>query len=384
MTKQAVQDQARLMELKERIYGGVAQNLTETLLDPYLLRESQIESHGGRIKRALKLLFNTQIISNHGKSDDNKTLYMVIPFNEEAQSFEKEPKFETTWQELYANVMGSLNRVFSEEDFSLRGYRTLRSLSAAEKIHIWYHHEDYLFDGMSYTQKPDILRHGVYPRVSDEARQKAVLKAIVERHFQNDFPCKLETYLGLPEGALSRKDTIRNNYRNFSKHPITFSAEYFEGAQGFEAEYEHYTQYTMAMYRELQEFKALVKAHGGYVKIIEEMRRDSITKIRHNAPKDIHYQARHYNGSRDLKEIDKFAAIHVLKKGRMFNYETLYGEDSSMGHIYWHGVTKDAFAPFTPDENALKLIAKHKEIPCPTNPVESDLLLSSPRMTSKI
>jgi len=400
-------DEERLTELKLHVYGEVARKHIEGDKHPTMLLKRAIESHGGRIAKALRLLGDDGVIAysySYSKEYNEKNkvhkgwgshqeevpgseeLYEVLTFDTDAPNYEKEPSFAITWKALYGEIMRG--NVSSLSEYGLSGDRQMHEISDAGRIYVYFHNDEFLFDGLKYNVRNTKKSPGVYPERHNEARQKAILKCSVERHFQKDFTRKLEEYLGIKRRTYRDDDHISFGYRNFAKHPVTFTKEYFEGSQGFMEEFEHYKQYVLAMQAQLKEFVEIVKAHGGYEAIIEEMRRDSIEKIFRNAPKNVHIKAKKSRGylENDEEIQDKWASQFILQHRPWFNYETLYGDDCSMGHIQYYGaVGEDAFQPFDPELRDVQLIQEYKEKICKTESVQlqDSLKLISETFTKK-
>ncbi len=400
------QDQARVDELKRKVYGRTAQKLLEKHKTPYLFLEKDIEGHKGRVTKALRLLEGAQVIvfdyletekfqkkANKNRTpyerDSKSSIYRVLTFDTDAEQYGTEPEFHLTWDELYPLVMKEYQHCRTTGDFGLIGDMSPHWTPA---IYVWFNHDEFLFNGVSFGAR-DPNQDTIYPVRHHEARQKAILKAVVERHFQTDFTTKLETYMGFPEDSLKKTDEFDRNeehikfrYRNFTRHPASFDAEHFEGSGGFLEEYAHYAGYVTAMQRSLLGFVEMVKARGGYDAIVEEMRRDSITMILRDAPKHINNQDDDDAPYDPNKQpiLDKWAALFILQNPNWFNYETLYGDDASMHHIEFHGVDRgDAFKPFEAPADELKVIQQHKGALCPTAKMESVKLEDSLKMISE-
>jgi hypothetical protein len=81
MNKQQLEDLERTIELKKIVWGKVAYNLLTKKDDPYEIRSEAIESHRGRIDKAVRLLSdNVRFIGE--KRSKNPGAKHMPPFTE--------------------------------------------------------------------------------------------------------------------------------------------------------------------------------------------------------------------------------------------------------------------------------------------------------------
>lgn len=181
------QDKARLHELKLKIWALVADNLIDKKLvnkrlansseankptDASVLTSAQIESHNGRLPKALRLLESNDYIVPSEVSPDNET-YQVLRF-EESQSYGLKPemtlKSEAIDYEL-TYVSGSA------EKLARVGY--FRLSDCAERIYLWWHLDEYDVNPQN---------NYVYEKAKLNYLRKEVMRAVIERRIKIDFP----------------------------------------------------------------------------------------------------------------------------------------------------------------------------------------------------
>ena len=161
-------EEQRLLELKLRIWSAVAVNLLNQRKDPHVIAGSKIESHGGRIGKALKDLrglVSSTLPNSH---------YRVHDFETQNADLAVAPTFITTWQEHHDMVFigRSIGR---QSDFDLAGYKSVDNLGHKGAIYVYWHQDEYDFAVVK-PERGEAESVYVYPRALRETRIKAMLR----------------------------------------------------------------------------------------------------------------------------------------------------------------------------------------------------------------
>jgi len=368
-------EEQRLLELKRRIWGTVAVNLLNNTKNPYVIPSGKIESHGGRIGKALKdlrgLLSSTRPDSH----------YRVHDFETQSADLAVAPTFITTWQEHHDVVFTDWS-IGKQSDFDLAGYRSVENLGHKGAIYVYWHQDEYDFAVVK-PERGETESTYVYPKALRETRIKAMLRAIVESHYQDDYNTKLERYLGIPEGSLKRADTYEIKVRNFSARAADLTAERYYGTSGFHAEYMHHREYLDALMYNLNKLNLLIQSKGGFEEIHREMRRASIEELLIDAPLRLTYEDKEIrNTPVGTKEYtvykSKYPSTFLLRHSAYFDYETLYATDESVTYIDNKCADASVWAKeheYTPDENECHIIeAYRKDTTCTSQKNTSGVL----------
>lgn len=372
------EDQGRLEELQAKIWAIQIRRTMQGSGYPAkhdIVTLEEIEKHGGRIDKALRLLSLNGDIQHHGsvpRAYGKPTETYHILNLDKSQALAKEPEFKTKWYALHSDVF---SESYSESPHTMpaHGYRTLSNLSNTEMLWVWWHQDDYdIIEETVGTGKDKERIVSVYPKALQETRIKAILRAIVEHHFQYSYRSYLEQYLNLPAESLKReKDHFGFQLRNFAYYPATFTVPWFQGKNGFLEEYTHYRDYFTALVNGLQGYMKLVESVGGCEEITRRMRKASIEKILHDSPLHTGYEKvknpkepyKYYEND-DTYDIqswrNKWISIFVLGHSEYFDYDTLYGTDETLQNVYEdHHLSHDmekvmAFEPDVGEVNVIK------------------------------
>lgn len=342
-------DKARTHELMLRVWAEVARNklLNEEL--PDAIPVTTIEGHRGRQGKAIRLL--DDIVSYAGERNTSKystyshkvRYYRVHKFDLSEEYAEQTTDYPKTWDHYHHFMYIYSHR----DDMALLGYKDIKDLNDASTLYVYWHQDEY-----------DIIKEedhiNVYPKALLETRLKALLRAIVEEHVHTDYTRKLERYLDLPENSLKEETSTLVSIRNYTAEAGDFTRERYEGSKGYLEELKHYRDYYQAQLNDLERFVAIVHNKGGYAKIVEEMRKDSIQQILHLAPLHITATKKEdegYHSEMKAHLINKYLLAHA----DYFDYDILYGEDTSIGYIHHDKID------FEPPEDELKLIDADKK-----------------------
>jgi len=384
MPKLPVDDQNRLNELRVKVYSYAAKRLLNNVKDPLIIFDKNIEEHKGRIGKALRLLIDSNTIVYNGRlSSKNKygnvkdlPTYRITRFDTDSAQYAEVPVFMTTWQEYHDEIFSDgYDAPKDQEEFDRVGYQDLYKMEKAHAIHVYWHQDDY-------TTTTNDKNLYVYPKALVETRIKAILRAIVERHFQDDFNSKIERYLNLPADSLKRKDTYNVSVRNFCARNADLTDERYFGDNGFLAEYEHYRKYYEALSYNLRKFDVLIQSRGGHAAVVRDMRKDSITLLLEDSPLLMGYEPTK-DELRDPEKDDvkkrwttKLYNTFILRHADYFDYDTLYSTDVSVSYFeggkallrYNRVVTRHTYNP-NPEENEIIAAYEKESAQCTTNKI---------------
>jgi len=360
----------RLLELKHRIWGTVAVNFLNNKENPYVIPASKIESHGGRIGKAIKDLGG---LVSPARSKDSARAYQVHDFETQSADLAVAPTFITTWQECHDEIFNKRYGINSQSDFDLAGYIDVDRLGHAGALYVYWHQDEYEFATVK-AERGEAANVYVYPRALRETRTKAMLRAIVESHYNDDYITKLEHYLSIPEGSLKRNDTYEIEVRNFSARAADLSHDRFYGTNGFQEEYAHHREYLDALLHNLSKLDALIQSKGGYEHIHREMRKASMVELLEQAPLHINYEDEEINstpvGTKKYQVYkSKYPSVYLLRHSAYFDYDTLYGTDESVTYIDGGSAVENSYSAkdheYTPNEDECHIIeAYRKDIAC--------------------
>jgi len=360
-------EEQRLTQLKRRIWGAVAKNLLNGKKNPYVIAADKIEPHGNRIGKAVKdldgLVSSAGSIKDTNKYSSTYTAkgYRVFDFETQSADLAVAPTFITTWQEFHQDIFIGYG-INSQQDFDKVGYLQIEELRNGVSIYAYWHRDEY---EIITDENKDIY---IYPRALLETRTKAILRAIVEQHYQDDYNTKLERYLDIPEGSLKRDAEYQITVRNFSAYAADFTAERFYGPDGFRAEYSHHREYLDALLHNLNKMDAFIQSKGGYAEIAREMRRASIVELLVDAPLRVNYDDDEVNKtSIASKEYivykKKYPSTFLLRHSEYFDYETLFSSDESV--TYLKDDLNETRPAFHPNEDERHIVeAYKKEMTC--------------------
>ena len=353
-------DIKRLEELKVWVWRNYAAKLFDGKPNADTIYDTDIEKHRGRRSKAIRLLSEAGIVSFKEHVNDkyhDKFLYEIHSL-EESKGFTVPPNFIHDWKSFHQQIF-CRDIYDDQQSFDTIGYIPIHDLGHKELLYVYWHQDEY-----------DIIKYEryllIYAKELLETRMLAMSRAIVEQHFQDDFSHKLERYLGLPENSLKQEPAFSVEIRNFSAYAFRFTKEAFFGDKGFLEEYSHYGKYFEALIKNLQDLHNQVEKAGGFKVIIKNMRENSIQQLIGNAPLNIRnetsdtgiYRYDNINFVRNRFK-NPFLNTFILKNAAYFNYETLYGEDDSIGTIDERGSTSNFNeTPFTPNDDELQVIAK--------------------------
>lgn len=360
-------DYDRLEELKLKIFGQVARQLLNGNKTPYVVSSNEIEPHGGRVKKAVRLLKEAGVIVYKGRTAsryNSEDTYKVLTFDRDSASYKQEPRFKTHWTQhlnettqtySYRGYGTSCDRggVTSQEEADTIGFRRTGNLSSGEALYVYHHRDDFSISIIQETAN-------VYPNAGLEELRRQILKSVVETRFQDHFQEKLTAYLGLPEESFKREESTNMSHRQFSYHAVAFTPEHYEG---FIEEYTHYKTYFEAMLHQVHKTLDLIKEKGGHAEIVKEMRIAAIQEILEEIP--LYIAQKH-----DTREYGYESEIHIsclyryiLRNSEFMDYEYLYGDDTSIVHISGYGALPDKMEEYSLDipEDEKKLVESYKK-----------------------
>jgi len=353
-------DIERLEELKLRIWACVARNLLSGRDDPYEVSSDEIESHGGRQTKAIRLLGFWIRYKGPSKSSHNSSAkcYTVSGFQDSSVST-KEPLFAVNLRARHHTIFKE--EPSSQEEMNATGYRYLNVLKDPEVLDVYWHKEEYsIINIVSQTNSQ------VFPKRLLEESIKATFVAIIDHYIDDTFHSKIEEYLSIPANTLKTDNYTFINPRNFSAHGCMFSEKTYLGKGGFLEEYTHYMEYYQALIKSLNTFNDAVQKMGGYKAIIKNLRKDTIEHFLHQAP--LHaftpYKEdetpKYQQNKKERIYINPFVSTFILQQSEYFSYEALFTDDQPLLITSEEGYGGHPEKPFVADEQELKFIQAMK------------------------
>lgn len=342
MNKQQLEDLERTIELKKIVWGKVAYNLLTKKDDPYEIRSEAIESHRGRIDKAVRLLSDNLRFIGEKEIKESYWGKIHTPFYkvnnlEDSKEFQKKPTFITTLAETHDALFKDSTTLFSDFQYGIDTviYRDVLSLTDEETIYVYWHQDEFNIvhgkdDSREYTR--------LYPVALLDLRMKLIMRSLVEQYFHTNFHSRVETYLNLPEGSIKKEDHYSPEIRNFAAHGHRFTLEQYFGTNGFLEEYTHFRDYFQALLNNLNHFREVIETAGGHAAVVEHYRKDIIAHLKRNAPlcafqkisdPESRFQSPH---NKDIEEMyrNPFLNVFILRNAAYLDYDTLYKEDVSI------------------------------------------------------
>jgi hypothetical protein len=365
------EDQKRLNELKIKIWGLVALNLLRNQKNPFEIRSNDIESHRGRISKAVRLLGKyvtdlgiVKVKTPYG-SESQEQMYRVNYF-EESKVFGTVPLFtediKNLHNELFKGNYYYHNITVFDDQFEVDtiGYRDFGAISSANLIYIHWNIEDYHIISNNADKHREEIK--VYPKALLDTRMKALMRAIIEQYFHTNFQDYIEKDLNIKKGSLKTNDHFNLKIRNFTAHGYRFDMERYFGKNGFMEEYTHFRNYFQALMDNLNNLQQHIEKSGGHAAITERYRKDIISSlIRDSAlysfqpPKNLGHKA-------TIKDTfkDPFFNTFIVRNIEYLDYDLLYKDDQSILIIDKDNECPNLMAVdiFEPDQEELDLINK--------------------------
>lgn len=249
-------DKERLNELLLKIWGKVAKNHRtefdpdfDKVKDPFVLLESDIEGHKGRINKALRLLEG--YIQKEGIKEEGT--FRILRF-EESKSLGTKPKMITTLDIINQDISyheGSANKVITS------GFNP--DLSWSEEIYVYWHKNEYL-----------IVNEGIYEKALLNDHFKRVMRLLVERTLKRDFPGYVQM-IAPKVMALSFEETSIT-----MEKPILFQEFDMETLEKKLTAYKDALELTEHRLKDINEILNIVEARGGFKEVIKEIRKQII------------------------------------------------------------------------------------------------------------
>lgn len=254
-------DKERLNELLLKIWGKVAKNHRtefdpdfDKVKDPFVLLESDIEGHKGRINKALRLLEG--YIQEEGKVKtyySEERTFRILRF-EESKSLGTEPEMITDLNVINKDISyneGSSDKVIKS------GFKS--ELSWLEEIYIYWHKNEYL-----------IVNESIYKKALLNDHFKRVMRLLVERTLKKDFPGYVQM-IAPKVMALSFEETSIT-----MEKPILFQEFDMETLEKKLTAYKDALELTEHRLKDINEILNIVEARGGFTEVIKEIRKQII------------------------------------------------------------------------------------------------------------
>lgn len=356
MNKQQREDLDRTNELLTRIWGTVIKNKYRNKPNPDEITINQIESHQGRIQKAIKLLGRNIKYIGEQKVTTSRSIKMYKVLNlDQSKQFAKEPGFFDVIK-LIHNTLFPIN-YDNQHDMDTLCYEHLLDMKGEHVIYVYWNEKE--FDIVRGDDRNDIR---IYLRASLDKRMKAIMRSLVEHYVHSFFHNHIEDCLGLRSGAIKTEDHFSPKIRNFAAYGHRFTMEKFYGKNGFLDEYTHFRDYFQALIDHMKDFQTHIDKAGGHAAIIEQYRKEIIASLLKKAPlaafstlpKKEAYQATSIADQYKNPYLNAF----ILKNAQYLNYDVLYSDDKDILYIDQNG--RCSFAEdttFQPKFDELELIA---------------------------
>ena len=314
-------DTERLTELKVHVWSRVAKYLLEEKKeDPYQIFDSFIESHRGRVNRALTLLKKAEVISKTKGKDKN--LYNILKF-EESKKLSVKPTFT---KNLVDTIIINVNNNSDDyKNLKRLGYKYLQNFTEAEILYIYWHLDEFnviTWKNENYIKKVYYLKV-YYLKEQMTFNNKAILKSFVELELLSNFPQYIQAQVGYSDQLIRPEIELEFEFKKYAISSVFLNGE-------LEAIFECYKEHNdnvNAMLDSFNKTKAWVANVGGYQEAIKLIRKGiiddfskNIKRFPMNSGKDVLY-------NQDYVAIFRF--INDFPK--LFNYETLYGDPELEG-----------------------------------------------------
>ena len=342
-------DQERLLELKIHVWAKVARSLLEgdeEEKDPYFLYGSQIESHGGRVGRAIRLLTDAGIIAPVKLKDRDG--YKVLRL-EEAKALATKPVFNKRWDgQILADVKALATKpVFNKRwdgqiladvnddidkypKLNTVGYKIIEKFSYTEILYIYFYKDEFDIP-RDYSSGYSDKEHSwnvYYLKELTVFRNKMVLKALIEIELQDNFPQYVQHYVGYSSNLIY--PSVKEEFV-FKKYAI--SSVFLSGSLDaiFES-YQNNTNKANAMNDAFNRTKAWVESVGGYPAAIKIIRNRIMNDFADRTKRflrllDAEREAYMNDERKDYDARFRFVRDHM----DLFNYQTLYIDPELQG-----------------------------------------------------
>lgn len=328
MIKLNREETARLNDLKLTVWSHVARKTLKKETSPNEITAETIESHRGRIGKALRLLDG--YVSYDRTDSDNSRGYTKtakiykIDRMDESKDLGNAPTFLFDIPHIHDEVFGEKENQF---DMDTVAFKNIGNLSREEVIYVYWHPDEYLFA----ENKKEIR---IYPKALLDTRMKAIMRAIIEQYFHSNFHSRVEEYLSIPTGSIKKEDHFDISIRNFSAHGHRFTMDKYFGNNGFLEEYTHYRDYFEALIKSLNNLRSHIDAAGGHAVIVEQYRKDIISNLLKKAPLCAFqpYKKKPYGTVTTIEDKfnNPFLNSFILRNSGYMDYELLYMGDKEI------------------------------------------------------
>jgi len=355
MPKLNKDDQARLDQLVRHIHTLVGRKLVEGQEDPLLLSPSEIESHRGRVGKAVRLLCD----NGHLKFSCRKTIKVNYYGSHQTQTLEYyevltlDQTKDVEPYEFIQDFNGIHNRLYGmnssdAEDFAIAGYDYVDTLGI-QVLHVHWHPE--LYDTHNEGE-----RMYVYPKALQEIRTKLLLRAIVEHHLANQYADRLANKIGLPEKSIPTVDYKSIQYRSCG-HTLGMLSE--KGMASYLEEYEFRAKYFQNLIEGIKFLREKARTSGGFEELLKTLRQEIMAWLLRECPKHMNEpEVEAYSWSNKFSnQVRHSESLVIMRNAEYWKYETLYGEDPSVVHVDEDSVQEDQHDTFEPDEDDQRVVS---------------------------
>lgn len=343
------EEKTRLLELQLRVWAYVARNNIrgntgdKDIKELDVIPENTIESHGGRISKAIRLLSINGDIAYLGKIK-NTECYKILTFEQSKASMKEPDCFISSWDRLYDRYLGGNSYSYSHnqhERLFQCGYVDIDNVADAQLLSVYWNKDLYDIESNEL----------VYPKAQQENRIKGLLRSIVEHNLCVDgFRNKMEKRLGLAKDTLPTDNQERVSYRNCG---FTLANMTQKGLTSHIDEYEFWVKYFTKLRDNTQALYKSIWQAGGYEVAVKQMREETIKELLYRAPLD---SVKETNESDYSQDDDKTVALFILRNSAYWEYDTLYADDPSVMHCTDRTTEPGFDSEFEMPEQAGKLL----------------------------
>lgn len=363
-------DEKRLEELKIIIWGTIAKQHLAGQKNPDEINQTQIESHRGRIDKALRLL-GSYVSSGRAIKDTSawytrEKIIHTVNNMEESESLGKAREFTSTIKDIHDELF---NQDYDTQfEIDTVSYVSIGDLTNEQAIYVYWHKDEYQFAEGTISKSVILNETKIYPKALLNTRMKAMMRSIIEQYFHTNFHTKIEKLLNVPTGSIKHDNHFELEIRNFAAHGHRFSMEKYFGTNGFIDEYTHYRDYFEALIKSLNTFNNIIQQAGGHAAILETSRKEIIEHLKETAPlhafQPLKEKEYNYRRARDMEEQFKnpFLNTFILRNASYLNYDLLYKDDQTILYLdednranLFNALIKED-TKFTPNPDELNLI----------------------------
>jgi hypothetical protein len=302
------EDKARLDELALRVYALHASYSLDGMDCEF--RSRDIEHHGGRKAKAIRLLLANKIITAASTDMDKNELYKVVDMNL-ARPLAQKPTHSKKWICLESEI----TRAETSYDLAAVDYEEIDHFSEPEKIYIYFHQDE--FDVKVRTQYGEKAKY-YYLKECIERRDKFVLKNIIEYELKVNFSKYVNMF-----AHTDLIQTCEDQTFEFDRYCISTVFEQGDLDEIFKGYKENYEEIA-AYQRSLDQTLDWVKKVGGFDEALRIMRKQIISDL---LREEVRFKRDDGEPSLNI------TFLYIRRVKHLLAYETLYVGEEMEGEL---------------------------------------------------